>query len=87
MKLGDFARKHKTLFWSTNAYDQLDERAVVEAVLNYGDWETVKELFSIIGIKRTAEVFREWTRPELSRTNYYPKITHYFRLYFDRYAH
>ena len=86
MKLGDFARKHKELFWSTRSYDTLDERVVVEAVLNYGDWETVQELFELLGIKRVAEVFRKWTAPELWRTNYHREIKHYFNLYFNKYA-
>ncbi|PIR46936.1 MAG: hypothetical protein COV07_01585 [Candidatus Vogelbacteria bacterium CG10_big_fil_rev_8_21_14_0_10_45_14] len=84
MTLGEFARKHKTLFWSTNAYDQLDERAVVEAVLNYGDWETVRELADIIGYKKMASVFSE--DAHLPRSNYYPKIVSYFDRFFKKYA-
>lgn len=84
MTLGDFARKHKTLFWSTDAYDQLDERAVVEAVLNYGDWEAVDELADIIGYKKMSSVFLEDAHQP--RSNYYPKITSYFDRYFKKYA-
>lgn len=86
MTLGDFARKHKELFWSTKAYDQLDERVVVEAVLNYGRWETIEELMTLLGIKRVAAVFYEWSRPELRRTNFFPKTALYFSRYFNKYA-
>ena len=86
MTLADFARKHKELFWSTKEYDVMDERVVVEGVLNYGNWDDVQELISLLGIKRVAAVFREWTRPELWRTNYHKQVKHYFTLYFNKYA-
>lgn len=86
MTLGDFARKHKELFWSTKSYDTLDERVVVESILNHGDWDAVQELITLLGIQRTAEVFREWSRSDRPRTNFYPQTTAYFNRYFDRYA-
>ena len=75
-------RKH--LIWYTKDYDKLNDEAIVEAVLNYGDWDDVQELLKIMGIKRVAEVFQAHAfRP---RTNYFPDIRNYFRLYFEKYA-
>ncbi|TSC93046.1 MAG: Uncharacterized protein CEN89_286 [Candidatus Berkelbacteria bacterium Licking1014_7] len=84
MTIQDFAKQRPGLFWSTKNYDSLSEGTIVEAVLNWGNWDDVQGLFKILGIKKTAEIFRrQIARP---RTNYDPKITNYFTLYFNRYA-
>ncbi len=84
MTLGDFVRKRKYLFWSTRNYDGLSHGAVVEAILNYGDMNDVRELIALLGMQEVAKVFRENTnRP---RINYRPEIKNYFQLYFQKYA-
>ena len=84
MTMGDFVRKRKYLFWSTKNYDGLSEGAVIEAVLNYGGMDDVRELISLLGIKKIAKIFHEQTnRP---RINYLPEIKNYFELYFHKYA-
>jgi len=76
--------KRKHLIWYTRGYDTLADASIVEAVLNYGDWDDVQELIKIMGIKRVAEIFNTYAfRP---RTNYFPEVRNYFKLYFDRYA-
>ena len=85
MIIHDFIKKHPYLVWSTQNYDKLSEAAIVEAVLNYGDFDDVQELFSILGIKKVAEIFREQTTNR-QRINYDDKIRHYFSLYFNKYA-
>lgn len=84
MQLSDFVRKRKYLFWSTKNYDGLSKEAVVEAVLNYGDMNDVRELISILGMRETADIFRKQTNR--SRVNYRPEIRNYFELYFQKYA-
>lgn len=84
MTISDFVKKRKYLFWSTKNYDGLSKEAVVEAVLNYGDMKDVRELFSLLGIKEVAKIFREKTN--LPRINYRPEIKNYFQLYFNKYA-
>ncbi|MCK5416624.1 hypothetical protein KAI92_04310 [Candidatus Parcubacteria bacterium] len=64
--------------------EELNEAAVVERILNYGDWDDVQEMFNVIGIKEVAEIFRRQIL--LSRNNYDKKISNYFSLYFDKYA-
>lgn len=84
MQLGAFIKKRPYLIWYTRNYEGLSPESIVEAVLNYGDWEDVQTLIKIIGIKKTARIFRKQIRGW--RTNYYPQIQHYFKLYFNKYA-
>lgn len=84
MITGDFIKKRKHLFWSTKNYDGLSNEAVVEAVLNYGDMNDVRELIDLLGMQEVAKIFYENTnRP---RINYDPKIVNYFSLFFNKYA-
>lgn len=84
MTIGDFVRKRKHLFWSTKNYDGLSNEAIVEAILNYGDMNDVRELISLLDMQRVAEIFhKQINRP---RINYRPEIKNYFQLYFRKYA-
>ncbi len=83
MNFKEFKQLRKYLFWDVRI-DKLDEAAVVERVLNYGDWEDVQEMFEVIGIKKVAEVFRKqilWPR-----NNYRGQIKNYYKMYFEKYA-
>jgi hypothetical protein len=84
MKIHDFIKKRKHLIWYVKDYDSLNEEAIVEAPLNYGDWDDVQTLFEILGIKKVAQIFRK----QISgwRTNYAVKTKHFFTLYFNKYA-
>ncbi len=86
MTLGDFVRKRKYLFWSTKNYDGLSPAAVVEGVLNYGDWDDVQTMIKILGMQKTAAIFYKKSVPDkFGRQNYRPEIKNYFRLYFNKY--
>ncbi len=87
MLISDFVKKRKYLFWSTKNYDGLSNEAVVEAVLNYGDWDDVQTLIKILGVQKTAQIFRHKSTPDkFGRENYRPEIKHYFNLYFNKYT-
>lgn len=87
MTLRDFIKKRKHLIWYVKNYDALDEASIVEAVLNYGDWDDVQELFKILGIKRVAKIFRAKSKPmKFGRTNYRNRVKNYFSLYFNKYV-
>ena len=82
--LYDFISERKHLIWYVKDYRALNEEAIVEATLNYGNWDDVQRVIGILGIKRVAEIFRKQvSRP---RKNYRPEVSHYFNLYFDKYA-
>lgn len=84
MTIQDFIKRRKYLVWSTQNYDGLSTEAIVEAVLNYGDFDDVKKMISILGIRRVAGIFRKQLRHR--RVNYDPKIINYFRRYFQKYV-
>lgn len=84
MKLSDYIKKRPYLVWYTKNYDKLSEDAIVEAVLNYGDWKDVQEVINILGIKETAAIFKRKSKSK--RSNYRPEIKNYFTLYFKQYA-
>ena len=87
MTLQEFIKKRPLLVWYTKNYDHLSDEAIVESVLNYGEWEDVQKIFAITGIKKVAAIFKkQTTRRRWGRTNYRPEIKHYFNLYFRAHA-
>lgn len=84
MTLMDFVRSRSYLFWSTGNLSKLSDDAIVEQVLNYGDFEDAKQLMALMGIKKVAAVFVQLANRK--RTNFAPAIKHYFTLYFQKYA-
>ncbi|MDP2946163.1 MAG: hypothetical protein Q8N61_01760 [bacterium] len=82
--LQEFIRRRPYLIWYIKDFDKLDKESIVEHTLNYGTWDDVRELFSILGIKKVAAIFSEQIGRK--RINYDPKIINYFKLYFSRYA-
>ena len=84
MTIQSFIKKRPHLVWSTKNFDNISEAAVVEAVLNYGDFDDVRKLFKILGLKKTATIFRKQAKQK--RSNYRPEIKNYFQLYFNKYA-
>lgn len=83
-ELKEFIKVRPHLIWYVKNRENLSVESIVEHTLNYGDWDDVQKLISILGIDETATIFREQTnRP---RVNYHPKTKHYFNLYFNKYA-
>mgnify|MGYP001558283648 CR=1 FL=1 len=84
MTIQSFIKKRPYLIWYVKDVEQLSDESIVEHTLNYGDWDDVQALFKILGIKKTAKIFRK----QISgwRTNYRPEIKNYFNLYFNQYA-
>lgn len=87
MTLGNFIKKRRYLVWYVKNPENLPEESVVEAVLNYGNWDDVQTLIKILGMEKTAKIFREKSKPsKIGRQNYDNKIKYYFELYFKKYA-
>ncbi|MCK5510861.1 hypothetical protein KAI65_04975 [Candidatus Parcubacteria bacterium] len=86
MTIHDFIKKRKHLIWYVKNYDRLDAESIVEATLNYGDWDDVQTLIKIIGIKKMAKIFRKQINLRWGRCNYSPEVKNYFTLYFKKYA-
>ena len=87
MELKTFIEKRPHLIWYTKNYENLSPESIVEAVLNYGDWNDVQTLIKILGMKEVAQIFWKKSKPsKIGRQNYRPEIINYFNLYFNKYA-
>jgi hypothetical protein len=88
-EIKSFIRKYSDLFWyiPTDKKEDISQDVLVEFILNYGDMEAVKELFSIIGIEVAANHFFNSTNlSERRKGNYHELTLNYFSLLFNRYA-
>lgn len=79
-----FIQSRPHLVWYVKDLRNLSVDSAIEHTLNYGDWRDCQELIHILGVERTAEVFRG--KAASKRTNYRPEIKNFFQLYFDRHA-
>jgi len=84
--LYDFISKRRSLIWYVKDYRALNEEAIVEATLNYGDWDDVQKLIRILGMEKVARIFRKQIITGRQRGNYYPDVAHYFTLYFNKHV-
>jgi len=84
MTIQKFIKKRPYLMWYVKDLDNASEEAIVESVLNYGDFDDVKKMIKILTIKKTASIFNR--QIQRKRNNYDPKIKNYFKLYFKKYA-
>jgi hypothetical protein len=84
--LKEFIREHTVLFWSSpdDKAETVSDELLVESILNYGELDDVKKLFALMGLEKTASVFRGMTGRK--QMNYYPEIWNFFNLYFNRYV-
>ena len=85
-EIRQFIQKNSKLFWyiPEDKKENVSLGLLVETILNYGDLDNVKELFSIVGIKKVDEVL---TGVEgRKKLNYFPVIYNYFTLVMNKYA-
>jgi hypothetical protein len=83
-ELNNLIKNRPYLIWHTKNYDKLSQQAIIEAVLNYGSFDDFKKVVKILGIKKTATIFKKGASQK--RCNYRPEIKNYFLLYFKKYA-
>ena len=84
-----FIRKHSALFWyiPEDKKEDLSPDVVIEFILNYGDIEAVKELLSVYGTDKVAEIFfNSINLSERRRGNYHELTLNFFNLFFNRHA-
>lgn len=84
MDIHDFIVQRKHLAWYVKNLRELSNEAIIEATLNFGNWNDVQEMIKILGIKKVAEIFNRETAGK--RSNYRPEVSHYFKLYFAKHA-
>ena len=88
-EIKSFIRKHRDLFWyfPEDKKEDISQDVLVEFILNYGDMEAVKELFSILGIDVAANhFFNSINLSNRRKGNYHELTLNYFTLLFNRYA-
>jgi len=87
MNIHEFIKQRPFLVWYVKDLDKLDEASIVEHVLNYGDWDDVQGMIKILGIQKTAAIFREKSKGDkFGRQNYDEIVKNYFQHYFNKYA-
>ena len=81
-----FIRENSHLFWwiKPEEKENISLNLLTEAILNYGDLQDIKQLFTLVGIKKVAYIFFQ----QISglRPNYPPETIQFFTLYFKKYA-
>jgi len=80
----EFIKQRPYLVWYVKDVTKLNEESIVEHTLNYGNWQAVQELIKILGIKKTANIFKKESSQKTC--NLRPEIKNYFQLYFNKYA-
>jgi hypothetical protein len=83
--INEFIKNRPYLVWYTKNHENLTPDSIVEAVLNYGDWEDVQEMLKILGVDKTAEIFNKTSQKK--RNNYRERTKEYFSRYFKKYSH
>jgi len=87
MTINEFIKERPYLVWYVGKenLDKLNEESIVEHVLNYGNWDDVQKMIKILGLKKTAKIFREKSKPsKMGRQNYRSEIIRYFNMYFNK---
>ena len=84
MQARQIIRDNPPLIWSTQSYEALPIESVVEAVLNYGSWDELQKLISVIGVQEVAQIFDRLNNHP--RSNLHKLTRNYFQHYFAKYA-
>jgi len=86
-KIQNLIQENANLFWwvPSDKKNDLSLDALVEAILNYGDSDSVKALFAVVSIDKVADIFKKNTKNK-TRNNYFPEVINYFDLYFKKYV-
>ncbi len=79
-------KQNSNLFWFVpeNEKSHISLEFLVETILNYGDEQSVKQLFDLVGINIVADIF--YKHISGNRINYFPQVVNFFGLYFRRHA-
>jgi hypothetical protein len=84
MTIESFIKKRPHLMWYVESPEKASKEAIVESVLNYGDFDDINKVISILGLKEVSGIFNKQIKRK--RNNYNPKIINYFKMYFKKHA-
>ena len=88
-ELKKFIEDRQSLFWHSPSpkSETVSDELLVEIILNYGNMDDVRALFSIMSVKNAAKIFFDTiNKSDRRRGNYHELTRNYFTLYFNRYA-
>jgi len=85
-EIKQFIREHSSLFWyiAPEAKEKISLESLVEHILSWGNGDSVRRLFELLGTEKVAEIFYKQTSRK--RINYKRRTMHFFKLYFDRHV-
>ena len=85
-ELKEFIKEHNKLFWYTpeDKKGEISIELLLETILNYGNQESVKRLFELIGVNKASKLFN--MQISKKRDNYFAPVKNFYQLYFDRHA-
>lgn len=84
-----FINEQQKLFWYTPAKKKQDisQEFLVETILNYGSWHSVKELIRILGMKQVSDIFfKSIHSSDRTKGNYSEIAIHFYTLFFSEHA-
>ena len=86
-ELKSFIKEHSYFWWwvPEERKEHLSLNSVVEATLNFGNINEIKQLFKLIGIEKVSEIF--FKQISGKRPNYSKRTINFFKLYFNRNVH
>ncbi len=81
-----YIRQRAYLFWHIpdNKKEDISHELLVETILNYGNLDDVRNLFSVLSLDYVASIFMNLKGRK--KFNYYPEIYNFFKLYFEKHA-
>lgn len=88
-KIKKYIEDHQQLFWYSPApkSETVSDELLVEIILNYGNMDDVKELFSVMNVNNVAKIFfNSINKSDRRKNNYHELTINYFTLFFNRYA-
>ncbi len=89
-EIKQYIREHNHLFWyiPDEKKENISNEFLVETILNYGDINSVIQLFNLFGIKEVAKIFFDSMALSNRRKGNYHELTiNYFTLVFRKYAY
>jgi len=81
-----FIKDYAYLLWWVKESDKekINDGALVEMILNDGDWKGVQRLITLLGIKKVRKIFLKQTSG--MRCNYRRQTKHFFTLFFEKHV-
>lgn len=84
-KARKYVAKHKNINWYSDP-NKLDEKAIVEGVLNYGSWDDFEAILDVFGKSAFRDIFYDLTDSSRLRINLRPRTVKFFNKYLEKHA-